>query len=106
MGLFDTIREKAAELLSGVTDKVGDLPGAEILEGLSGSASDAVGQATDGAEGAVQDLGASATEAATDATGAVSDATDSVTGSVTDATDTVTGSIPDMPDAPGEPPQP
>jgi hypothetical protein len=27
MGLFDTIREKAAELLSGVTDKASDLPG-------------------------------------------------------------------------------
>ena len=96
MGLFDTIREKAAELLSGVTDKAsdlaGDLPGAEMLDGLSQSATDAASQATDEAEGTVQDLGASAAEAAADATGAVTDGTDAVTGSFTDA--------------PGEPPQP
>jgi vacuolar-type H+-ATPase subunit H len=96
MGLFDTIREKAAELLSGVTDKAsdlaGDLPGAEMLDDLSQSATDAASQATDEAEGTVQDLGASAAEAAADATGAVIDGTDTVTGSFTDT--------------PGEPPQP
>ena len=96
MGLFDTIREKAAELLSGVTDKArdlaGDLPGAEMLDDLSQSATDAASQATDEAEGTVQDLGASATEAAADATGSVTEATDTVTGSFTDT--------------PGEPPQP
>jgi uncharacterized protein YjbJ (UPF0337 family) len=96
MGLFDAIREKAAELLSGVTEKAGDLagdiPGADILGDLSGSATDAVGQATEEAEGTVQDLGASATEAASDATGSVTDAADTVNGAVTDL--------------PGEPPQP
>ena len=96
MGLFDTIREKAAELLSGVSEKAGDLagdlPGADVLEGLSGSAADAVSQATEEAEGTVQDLGASATEAASDATGSVTDAADTVSGAVTDL--------------PGEPPQP
>ena len=95
MGLFDTIREKAAELLSGATEKAselaGDLPGAEILEGLSQSASDTASDATDEAVGTVQDLGDSATEAA-------GDASDSVTG----ATDTL-GSFTDTP---GEPPQP
>jgi uncharacterized protein YjbJ (UPF0337 family) len=92
MGLFDTIREKAAELLSGVTEKAGDLagdlPGAEMLEDLSQSASDAASGATDEAAGTVQDLGASATEAGADATDAVTDATDTFT------------------DTPGEPPQP
>jgi hypothetical protein len=96
MGLFDTIREKAAELLSGVTDKAsdlaGDLPGAEMLDDLSQSATDAASHATDEAEGTVQDLGASAAEAAADATGSGTDGTDTVTGSFTDT--------------PGEPPHP
>lgn len=96
MGLFDTIREKAAEMLSGVTEKAGefagDLPGAETLEGLSQSATDAVSQTADEASGTVQDLGASATDATADATGSVTDATDTVTGSFTDP--------------PGEPTQP
>ena len=51
MGLFDTIPVKAAELLSGVTDKAsdlaGDLPGAEMLDDLSQSATDAASQAAD-----------------------------------------------------------
>jgi hypothetical protein len=96
MGLFDTIREKAAELLGGVTERAsdlaGDLPGAEMLEDLSQSATDTASQATDEAMGTVQDLGASATEAGADATDSVTDATDTVTESLTDA--------------PGEPPQP
>ena len=96
MGLFDTIREKAAELLGGVTEKAsdlaGDLPGAEMLEGLSQSGTDAASQATDETVGTVQDLGASAAEAGADATGSVTDATGAVAGSFTDA--------------PGEPPQP
>jgi hypothetical protein len=96
MGLFDTIREKAAELLSGVTEKAselaGELPGAETLEELSQSATDAVSHTTDEASGTVEDLGASATDAAADATGSVTDATETVTGSFTDT--------------PGEPTQP
>ena len=96
MGLFDTIRDKATELLGGVTEKAsdlaGDLPGAELLEGLSQSATDAASQATDEAVGTVQDLGANATEVGADAAGSVTDATDTVTGALTDT--------------PGEPPQP
>ena len=92
MGLFNTIREKAAELLSGATDKAGelagDLPGAEVLQDLSGSATDAAGEASDEAAGTVQDLGADATEATAD-----------TADSVTDAADTFT-------DTPGEPRQP
>jgi hypothetical protein len=73
MGLFDAIREKATELLSGATDKIeevtGNLPGEQAVEGLSETA-----------------------------TGAVSD----TTGSVTDAADTVTGSITETTEAVGE----
>jgi uncharacterized protein YjbJ (UPF0337 family) len=96
MGLFDTIREKATELLSGATEKAGelagDLPGADILEGLSQSAGDAASQATEEAAGTVEDLGAGATDVAGDATDSVTGAADEVTGRFTDA--------------PGEPPQP
>ena len=96
MGLLDTIREKATELLSGATEKAselaGDLPGADILEGLSQSAGDAASQATEDAAGTVEDLGASATEVAGNASDSVAGATDEVTGRFTDT--------------PGEPPQP
>ncbi|MGH9211910.1 MAG: hypothetical protein ACRD2C_14690 [Acidimicrobiales bacterium] len=96
MGLFDTIREKASELLSGATDKAselaGDLPGADMLDDLSLSAGDAASQATDEAVGTAQDVGADATEVAADASDSVTDATDTVTESFTDT--------------PGEPPQP
>jgi hypothetical protein len=96
MGLFDTIREKATELLSGATDKAGelagDLPGAEALQDLSQTATDAASQATDEAAGTVQDLAASTTDAAADPTGSMTDAADTVTESFTDT--------------PGEPPPP
>jgi len=80
MGLFDAIREKAGELLSGATEKVGDLTG---VGDLSQSVTDAAGQAT----GTAQDLGETATGAAAD-----------LTAPVTDAADTVTGSLPDLPE--------
>jgi hypothetical protein len=64
MGLFDAIREKATELLSGATDKIeevtGSIPDAQAVDGLSETAS-----------GAVSDT-------VTDATGSVTDAADSV----------------------------
>lgn len=70
MGLFDAIREKATELLSGATDKVegivGDIPGGQAIEDLPATAADA-------ASGAVPD----------------------VTGSITDVTDTATDSVSD-----------
>lgn len=59
VGLFDAIREKAGELLSGATDKVGelagDLPG---VQDLSETASDAAGQVGEQAAGAADELGA------------------------------------------------
>lgn len=83
MGLFDTIRQKATELLSGATEKAselaGDLPGAEMLEDLPQSASDAASQATDEAVGSAEDLGASATETAAEASDSVTEATDAFT---------------------------
>ena len=66
MGLFDTIREKAAELLSGVTEKAGDLPG-DLAGELPGD--------LPGAE-TLNDLSQSASEAAIDAAGSVTDAAD------------------------------
>lgn len=85
MGLFDAIRDKAGELLSGATEKVGDLagevPGAQDVADLSQSATDTAGQASEQVTGAATDL----------------------SGTVTDATDTVTGSLPDGPPAPYQP---
>jgi hypothetical protein len=49
VGLFDAIREKASELLSGVTDKAGELadniPGAQAAEDLTQSATDTAQEA-------------------------------------------------------------
>jgi hypothetical protein len=68
MGLFDAIREKATELLSGATDKIeevtGNLPDEQAVEGLSETATGTV----------------------TDATSSV---TDTVTGSIADTTEAV-----------------
>jgi len=71
MGLFDSIREKATELLSGATDKIeevtGNIPGEQAVEGLSETATGAV----------------------SDATGSVTDAADTATGAVTETTEAV-----------------
>ena len=92
MGLFDAIREKAGELLSGATEKVGDLagdlPGAQEVQDLSQSATDATGQVTEQATGTVDELCATATD---------------LTGSATDAADTITSSLPDGPPEPYRP---
>lgn len=64
MGLFDMVKEKVSELLSGAGDKVTELTGAE-LPGTE--AADQVTQAaenlTDTATGAAEDLTGTATEA-------------------------------------------
>jgi uncharacterized protein YjbJ (UPF0337 family) len=88
VGLFDAIREKAGELLSGATEKAGELAGdLPVVGDLSQSASDAAGQAGDVAgqasehvTGAAENVGAAATD---------------VTGSVTDAVDP--GNLPEVP---------
>jgi len=81
VGLFDAIREKAGELLSGATEKAGDLaadlPGAQEVQDVTQSATDVAGQAGDVAgqagefagqageqvTGAAGDLGNAAAEA-------------------------------------------
>lgn len=107
MGLFDAIREKAGELLSGATEKVsevvGDVPGVQDVtqsatdageqvtgaaEGLGATAGDVAGQAGDQFAGAAEGFGDTAT-------GAVGD----LSGSLGDAADTVTGSLPEPPEA-------
>jgi hypothetical protein len=78
VGLFDAIREKAGELLSGATEKVGDLagdvPGSQEVQDLTQSAGDVAGQAGEQVSGTAQDLGATATGAAEDLSGSVTDA--------------------------------
>jgi uncharacterized protein YjbJ (UPF0337 family) len=84
MGLFDAIREKAGELLSGATEKVGevvgDVPG---VGDLAQSATDAGEQVTGAGE--------QVTGAATDAVGQVGD-------QVTGAAENVAGALPEPPE--------
>lgn len=76
MGLFDFIKDKASELLSGASDKVQDLtgaelPGDEVADKLTQSAdnvADTVGNAGQDVTDAAQDVTGSASEAANDAT--------------------------------------
>jgi uncharacterized protein YjbJ (UPF0337 family) len=81
MGLFDAVREKAAELLSGATEKVSELTGTEIADPRQHVADTA------------QDLGDSAQGHADAATGAGQDLAgttgESVRDAVTDAGDQV-----------------
>lgn len=74
MGLFDTFKEKASELLGGAGDKVSELTGTE-LPGQE-AAENAAGQATETAQGFGEQ-----------ATGAAQDVTDSATEQFNNATD-------------------
>jgi hypothetical protein len=75
MGLFDVVREKAAELLSGAGDKVSELTGAELPD--PEAATDQLAQAADTAAESVQ----SATDAAAD-TGVAEGLTDAASEAV------------------------
>jgi hypothetical protein len=78
MGLFDIVKEKVSELLSGAGDKVteltgAELPGTEVVDQVSQSTGDlaetaqgVTDTATDTATGAVQDLTGTATDAIPD----------------------------------------
>jgi hypothetical protein len=76
MGLFDMVKEKVSELLSGAGDKVteltgAELPGTEVADQLTQSAetvADTTQGLTDTATGAVEDLTGSASDAITDTT--------------------------------------
>jgi hypothetical protein len=93
MGLFDAVREKAAELLSGATDKVSELTGTDI--------GDAQQNATDAASESAQNLGDTAQGYADTASGAGQDlagtAADSAQNFTDTATDTATGAVADTP---------
>jgi hypothetical protein len=92
MSLFDMVKGKAAELLTGASDKVSeltgiDLPGGEIAEQLTASA--------DGLAGAGQEAVGTVTEAGqnlADTAGAAGDAATGTLGAVTDAVDPRPGS--------------
>lgn len=87
MGLFDAIRDKAAELLGGAQEKVSELTGTELpntdalADQAQGVGDTAQGYA-DGAQGYVDG-----------AQGYVDGATESVTGAAED----VTGALPEVP---------
>ncbi|MGB3438905.1 MAG: hypothetical protein WBA97_09160 [Actinophytocola sp.] len=89
MGLFDAVREKAAELLSGATEKVSELTGTDL--------GDAQQNATDSA----QNLGDTAQGYADTASGAGQDlagtATDSAQNLADTAGDTAFGAVADTP---------
>ncbi|HEY0448257.1 hypothetical protein [Actinophytocola sp.] len=67
MGLFDFVKEKAAELMSGAGDKVSELTGTELPQSADELADTATGLG-DTATGAAQDLTGSANDAITDVT--------------------------------------
>jgi hypothetical protein len=93
MGLFDAVREKAAELLSGATEKVSELTGTDLA--------DAQQNATDGASETVQNVGDTAQGYADTASGAGQDlagtAADSAQNVTDNATDTAYGAVADSP---------
>jgi hypothetical protein len=71
MGLFDFVKDKAAELMSGAGDKVSELTGTELpqnAEDLTATANDLGGTATDTATGFTEDLTGTANDAITDVT--------------------------------------
>ena len=76
MGLFDAVREKAAELLSGATDKVSELTGTDLA--------DAQQTATDAASESAQNLGDTAQDLTGTATDSAQNVTDTATGAVAD----------------------
>ena len=85
MGLFDSVREKAAELLSGATDKVSELTGTDLA--------DAQQNATD----AAQNLGDTAQGYTDMASGAGQDLAGTAADSAQNVTDTATGAVADTP---------
>jgi hypothetical protein len=76
MGLFDMVKEKVSELLSGAGDKVAEvtgaeLPGTEVADQVTQSAenlADTTQGLTDTATGAVEDVTGSASDAIKDTT--------------------------------------
>jgi hypothetical protein len=82
MGLFDVIKDKAAELLSGANDKVKDLTGVE-LPGTE--AADQLAQSADDVAETATTAGQDVTDTAQNITGSAAEAADNP---ITEATDT------------------
>ncbi|GAB1513520.1 hypothetical protein [Actinophytocola sp. KF-1] len=72
MGLFDAIREKAAELVSGATEKVGELTGTDLADAQQNVTDAAQGHAEE-VSGAGQDLAGTATDSVREVTDAAAD---------------------------------
>lgn len=87
MGLFDAVREKAAELLSGATEKVSELTGTDLADAQQNATDTAqnLGDTAQGyadtASGAGQDLAGTAADSAQNVTDT---AADSAYGAVAD----------------------
>jgi hypothetical protein len=73
MNLFDMIKGKAAELLTGASDKVSELTGIDLP---GGDIADQLTQSADGLADAGQNLADTAGTVSDTATGAVTDAID------------------------------
>jgi hypothetical protein len=73
MNLFDMIKGKAAELLTGASDKVSELTGIDLP---GGDIADQLTQSADGLANAGQNLADTAGTVSDTATGAVTDAID------------------------------
>jgi len=89
MGLFDAVREKAAELLSGATDKVSELTGTDLADAQQ-NATDSVQNLGDTA----QNYGDMASGAGEDLAGTAADSAQNVTDT---AADTAFGAVADTP---------
>jgi hypothetical protein len=71
MGLFDIVKEKAAELMGGASDKVSELTGMELpqnADDVTDTANSLGDTATDTATGATDNLTGMANDAITDVT--------------------------------------
>jgi hypothetical protein len=92
MGLFDIVKEKVSELLSGAGDKVAEVTGAELP---GGAAADQLAQSAETVTGAATSAGEDVTAmtqgltdtAASDVQDLAGSAGGAVTNAVTDATD-------------------
>lgn len=87
MGLFDIVKEKAAELMSGAADKVSELTGTEVP------------QSADEVTDTANNLGDTATGLGDTATGMTQDLTDTATNTMDGAVD---GVLPDITDPRGQ----
>jgi hypothetical protein len=100
MSLFDSLRDKAAEMFSGASDQVGDvassLPGADVVGEQTAAVSGAAEGYVADAAGMAQDFGGTATEAVAPYAEAAQD----VPGAFGEAAAPYTEAVQDFPGAP------